>query len=165
MRSSPIRPLIRSAGAAAFVAAAAACSPAEDAPSEAYNGAMTVEALTEADLSGQTLDGELGCSFTVDEVGAVFIAMGYVADDGPAMGLVRAGGTVHRVSTRSGGYDDMIDGAEFEGPDSGSDVGVEIDRTSDEPLFGGESPAYPGRIILEWRDEEVTAAGRWTCGP
>lgn len=165
MNPSQIRPLIHSAGAAAFVAAVSACSPVEDAPSEAYNGAMTVEALTEADLTGQTLDGELGCSFTVDDVGAVFLAMGYVADDGPAMGLVRAGGTVHRVSTRSGGYDDMIDGAEFEGPDSGSDVEVDIDRTSDEPLSGGESPAYPGRITIGWRDEEVTAAGRWTCGP
>lgn len=147
------------------MAATAACSPAEDAPGEAYNGPMTVEALTEAELSGQTLDGELGCSFTVDGVGAVFVAMGYVADDGPAMGLVRAGGTVHRVSTRSGGYDEMIDGAEFEGPDSGSDVEVDIDRTSDDPLSGRESPAYPGRITIEWRDEEVTAEGRWTCGP
>jgi len=147
------------------LAAMAACSPAEDAPREAYNGPMTVEALTEADLSGQTLEGELGCSFTVDDVGTVFVAMGYVADDGPAMGLVRAGGTVNRVSTRSGGYDDMVDGAEFEGPDSGSDVEVEIDRTSDDPLSGGESPAYPARIEIEWRGEEVTAEGRWTCGP
>lgn len=157
--------LIRSAGAAAIVAAAAACSPDNGAPAEAYNGDASVTALTETDLSGQTLEGELGCRFTVDDVGAVFVAMGYVADDGPAMGLVRAGGTVHRVSTRSGGYDDMIDGAEFEGPDSGSDVEVDIDRISDNPLSGGESPAYPGRITIEWRDEEVSAEGRWTCGP
>lgn len=152
-------------GAAALVAAATACSPANEAPSEAYNGEASVTALTEADLSGQTLDGELGCNFTVDDVGTVFVAMGYVADDGPAMGLVRAGGSVHRVSTRSGGYDDMIDGAEFEGPDSGSDVEVEIERTSDEPLSGGESPPYPARITIEWDEDEVTADGQWTCGP
>ena len=148
-------------GAAALAAAATACSSSEDAPSEAYNGEASVSALTEADLSGQTLDGELGCSFTVDDIGTVFVAMGYVADNGPANGLVRAGGTVHRVATGSGGFDSLADGAEFEG----EGVEVEIDRTSDEPLSGGESPPYPGRITIEWDDDEVTADGQWTCGP
>lgn len=148
-------------GAVALVAAATACSPANEAPSEAYNGEASVTALTEADLSGATLDGELGCSFTVNDVGTVFVAMGYVADDGPANGLVRAGGSVHRVFTESGGFDGLADGAEFEG----ESVEVEIDRTSDEPLSGGESPPYPGRITIEWDDDEVTADGQWTCGP
>lgn len=151
-------------GAAALAGAAvSACSPSDEVPSEAYNGEASLTPLSQVDLSDQTLDGDLSCSFVVDRVGTVFTAMGFAADDGPAHGMVRAGGALHRVSTRSGGFDALIDGAEFEGPDSGSDVEVEIDRTSDEPLDVGGSPAYPARIEIEWDEDEVTADGLWSC--
>lgn len=145
-----------------MLAAASACSPQQDAPGEAYSGAATVEALTQADLSSVSLDGELGCSFDVEGTGQVFVAMGYADDDRPANGLVRWGGRAYPVSSDDGGYDAMIDGGEFEG----GEIEVEIDRTSDDALSGGESSGYPARISIEGPDdEEAWADGVWTCGP
>lgn len=151
--------------AAACLVAVAACAPDRTPSDEAYNGADTlrIEALTDADRSNANLRGELGCSFTIEGTGTVLLAMGFVGDDTPAEAIVRVAGQVQRLSSDDGGYDDLLDDAEFE---NAAGYEVEVERTSDEPVGGGESPPYPARISLETPGgDEANADGLWTCGP
>jgi|GEM_PF-3055901 len=120
--------------------------------------------LTEADMTGASLEGELGCSFHAG--GAylpVFIAAANVVPDGVADGLVKDGPMTARVrSTSQGGFNALVDGGRFEG----EGVVVEVEVTGQPESGGHESPPIPARISIEGHDgRNVDADGEWRCGP
>lgn len=120
--------------------------------------------LTEADMTGVSLAGELGCSFHAG--GAyqpVFVATADVLPDGVADGLVKDGPMTARVrSTSEGGFNALVDGGRFEG----EGVVVEVEVTGQPESGGHESPPIPARISIEGHDgRNVDADGEWRCGP
>lgn len=133
-----------------------------DIPTRGGDGSpIELAALTEADLSGARLDGELGCSFAADAGSQpILIAKGDVASSDPARGIVKGGSTVETVSA-NGGFDAMAKGTQFFGK------GVQLRVALTGPAQGGgESPPRPATLTADRADgAQRVYAGLWQCGP
>ncbi len=156
--------------ATAAVLALAACSPpaaqapetpaaTEPAPSAAT--AFMLTPLSEADLTANTLGGELGCSFTgADSDAPLLIAMGIVSSAEPARGLIKVAGEATHVSA-PGGFDAIARGSVF----TGDGLTLTVALTGP-PETGGESPPRPATLTAERADgARLVTAGSWQCGP
>ncbi|AKH42762.1 hypothetical protein FHS61_000536 [Altererythrobacter atlanticus] len=155
--------------------ALAACSgePAEPAPEAVPETAAAANVpsfgvagvLTEEDIAGAELGGELGCSFT--EAGAdgpALVAMGWVGANRSSQGVLKLDGeTVGVRSREASGFGGMIEGAEF----LGGDLVVNVMQISEEDTDPGEASTYPAELeIMRASNGEMSvAAGEWTCGP
>lgn len=146
----------------AEVAAAPSPPPAE-APGTTVGGdgsAIELLPLTDADIKGASLEGELACSFSVDGGGALLLAKGNVASDDASRGVVSVAGYVEPVAA-PGGFDAMLRGTRFSG--AGKVILVELTGPA---IGGGESPPNPATLTYQRADgAERTFAGLWQCGP
>ncbi|WP_185983741.1 hypothetical protein [Aureimonas mangrovi] len=116
--------------------------------------------LTAEDVQSAALPGELGCSFSTPQEGPFLLAMGVVASDEPAAGLIKPGETATRISA-PGGFDAMLGGAAFSG-----EAGTVRVVLSGPATGGGESPPRPASLTYEPAGgAPQTLAGRWECGP
>lgn len=117
------------------------------------------EALTPGDVEALSGAGELSCGF---EAGgqALLFAAGDVGTEAPARAVIRWAGSVASLQVE-GGFDGMIDGADFTGP------GITARITPTGPAEGGgESPPRPARMtLIPTEGAEVAIDGLWTCGP
>lgn len=121
---------------------------------------ISLNALTETDLGGANLSGELACQFMAEDAGPLLFARGNVDSFEPAQGVVKVAGYVERVSA-SGGFDGMTDSPTFHG--KGKTVHV---RVTDEPSEGGESPPRLATLTYDRADgAQRTWTGQWRCGP
>ncbi|HAI35013.1 MAG TPA: hypothetical protein DEQ58_11510 [Alcanivorax sp.] len=121
---------------------------------------ITLNALSEEDMRGASLPGELGCSFTTDDGEVLLIAMGNVASSDAAQGVVKVAGYVERVSA-PGGFDGMTASPTFSG--KGKTVHIEV---TGEPTEGGESPPRPATLTYDRADgAQRDWQGEWRCGP
>ena len=121
---------------------------------------ITLNALSEEDMRGASLPGELGCSFTTDDGEVLLIAMGNVASSDAAQGVVKVAGYVERVSA-PGGFDGMTASPTFRG--KGKTVHIEV---TGEPTEGGESPPRPATLTYDRADgAQRDWQGEWRCGP
>lgn len=139
----------------------AACSQELDvsAAGEVSPG-TTLSPLTVEDISGANLSGELGCSFSSVDDDMLLVAMGIVASEQPAEGVIKVGDAMVRVDAPDG-FNGMVHGATFEGEDHSAQVEI-----TGEPEGGGESPPRPAELTLEHGGgESLTIQGRWECGP
>ncbi|PBJ83953.1 hypothetical protein CMZ84_05635 [Lysobacteraceae bacterium NML93-0399] len=119
---------------------------------------IRLDPLGEADLTG--LDGELACSFAVDDQSPLLLARGNVGSDQGAQGVVKVAGYVERV-TAPGGFDGMLDNPTFRG--QGKTVRIE---TTGEAIGGGESPPRPATLTYLRADgASRNFEGQWRCGP
>lgn len=140
--------------------------PAETAASATTGGdgsPVRLSPLSSDDIQAADLAGELGCSFSSGEGEGetLLVAMGDVASEEPAFGVVKVGDSAESVSAR-GGFDGMLRGATF----VGRGKTIEIERTSSQPIGGGESPPYPARLTYKRADgASRSSKGLWTCGP
>lgn len=146
-------------------AAAEAPPPAikpTDEPTRGGDGTpIELATLTEADMSGASLKGELGCSFAVDAATPpILIAKGNVATQDPARGVVKLGDTIASIAA-TGGYDAMADGTNF------FSEGLQLRVALTEAAQGsGESPPRPATLTLNRADgARRVIAGLWQCGP
>lgn len=123
--------------------------------------AITLNALSSADLQSAALQGELGCSFSTPTASPLLVAMGVVASKAAAHGVVKVGDYVERVAA-PGGFDAMSKGVAF----AGQGKTVTIARTGAAPVGGGESPGYPATLTYDRADgARLVLTGLWTCGP
>lgn len=153
--------------AAAPIAPGVPAAPPETpaaAPAATVGGdgsAITLNALSTADLQATPLQGELGCSFSTPTASPLLVAMGVVASKAAAQGVVKVGDYVERVAT-PGGFDAMSKGAVF----TGQGKTVTIALTGAAPVGGGESPGYPATLTYDRADgARLVQTGLWTCGP
>lgn len=186
-----LRTFVLPATALALALAACSSEPADDkAPAASYDGSVGAEskaaeaappvikpadiptrggdgspielaALTEADLSGAKLAGELGCSFAADATAQpILIAKGNVASTDPARGIVKVGSTIETVSA-NGGFDAIAKGTQFFGK------GLQLRIALTGPARGGgESPPRPATLTADRADgAQRVFAGLWQCGP
>lgn len=149
------------------LAPTAAEDPAEPAPpatGETVGGdgsQITLDGLTEGDLTGADLAGELACSFSA-EAGAqpLLLAKGDVASKEPAQGVVKVAGYVEQVRA-PGGFDGMLDQPTF----TGQGKTIRIEQTGD-AIGGGESPPRPATLTYLRADGASRSfEGQWQCGP
>jgi len=140
--------------------AAEPSAPAESPTVGGDGSAIRLSPLTSADLKAEPLQGELACSFAVDDAGPLLFAQGDVASKEVAQGVVKVGDYVERVAA-PGGFDGMVKGPVFAG------AGKTIRITLTGPATGGgESPPRPATLTYDRADgASRTIAGRWTCGP
>ncbi len=133
-----------------------------DIPTKGGDGSpIELAELTEADVNGTKLSGELGCSFVADATGKpVLLAKGNVASTDPARGIVKVGSYVETVSA-SGGYDAIAKGTKF------FSKGLELRVALTGPAQGGgESPPRPATLTADRADgAQRVYAGLWQCGP
>ena len=122
---------------------------------------IELAALGEADLTGARLNGELGCSFAADAATPpILVAKGNVATQDPARGIVKVGDTIASIAV-TGGYDAMVDGANFYS--EGLQLRVALTGAAQ---GGGESPPRPATLTLNRADgARRVIAGLWQCGP
>lgn len=131
-----------------------------DAVSVGRQASPGLSRLTSQMLARAALQGELACSFQDDAGDVLLHAMGVVASDLPAQGIVHADGEVVPVLA-PGGFNAMVGGAQFSGPDMR--VAIALRGPA---LGGGESPPRPA--TLTWHraaGPDVAVAGVWQCGP
>ena len=136
-------------------------TPAVAGPTVGGDGSeIRLSALSPAEIAEGRLAGELGCSFSTDEASPLLVAMGNVASQDPAFGLVKVGDYVEPVGA-PGGFDGMLKGATF----AGRGKTVRIDLTGP-AVGGGESPPRPATLTYDRADgARRVFAGRWECGP
>lgn len=116
--------------------------------------------LSDADIEGAMLEGELACGFSVDGGGTLLLAKGNVASSDPSRGVVNVAGYVEPVAA-PGGFDAMLRGTRFSG--AGKVLQVELTGPA---IGGGESPPHPATLTYQRADgAERTFAGQWECGP
>ncbi|KPQ26924.1 hypothetical protein GA0071314_1077 [Halomonas sp. HL-93] len=121
---------------------------------------ITLNALTEEDMSEANLPGELGCQFTTDNGEVLLIAMGNVGSSDAAQGVVKVAGYVERVSA-PGGFNGITESPTFSG--KGKTVHIEV---TGEPTEGGESPPRPATLTYDRADgAQRDWKGEWRCGP
>ncbi|GGJ51284.1 hypothetical protein CDQ92_16820 [Sphingopyxis bauzanensis] len=133
-----------------------------DEPTRGGDGTpIELAALGEADLVGARLKGELGCSFAADAATPpILFAKGNVATQDPARGIVKVGDTIAPIAV-TGGYDAMVDGANFFS--EGLQLRVALTGAAQ---GGGESPPRPATLTLNRADgARRVIAGLWQCGP
>ena len=133
-----------------------------DVPTRGGDGSpIELAALTEADVGGAKLKGELACSFAAEE-GAepILLAQGDVASQEPSRGIVKVGDTIETISA-NGGFDAMAKGTKFFGK------GLELRVALVGPAAGGgESPPRPATLTADRADgAQRVFAGLWQCGP
>jgi hypothetical protein len=134
--------------------------PAGSATIGGDGSAIRLSALSPAELAAAQLAGELGCSFAADERSPLLVARGNVASTEPAFGLIKIGNTLERIAA-PGGFDAMLDGADF----SGRGTAIRIALTGP-ATGGGESPPRPATLTFDRADgARRVFPGRWTCGP
>lgn len=122
---------------------------------------IRLDPLGAADIEQAALGGELACSFVADGGEApLLLAMGVVASDEPAQGVVKVAGYVEPVRA-PGGFDGMLQDPTF----SGQGKTVRIALTG-EASGGGESPPRPATLTYLRADgASRTFEGQWQCGP
>src|SRR5690606_35293032 len=69
--------------------------------------AMELLPLSDADIEGAMLEGELACAFSIDGGGTLLLAKGNVASNEPSRGVVNVAGYVEPVAA-PGGFDAML---------------------------------------------------------
>lgn len=147
---------------------------AEETPAPAATPApepvASLDELSEADVSGAELAGELACSFRrAQGEGTLFLGRGDVVDTAGAEAVVKLGGAVRQLAMAGeGGYDAMADGARFEG----EGIALAIAKSGDEPIaedpqVAMESPIYPAvmTVVAGPGQEERAIQGLLECGP
>lgn len=128
--------------------------------------APRVRALLPDEVAQADLGGELGCSFTEGTRPApLLVATGMVDDpEGTAQAIGGGDGAPLRLeAVERGGFDAMLNGAEF----AGKGFAYRVHLTgADAAGAGGESPARPATLTVTapWGKRAVLQ-GRWTCGP
>ena len=117
--------------------------------------------LGETDVAGARLKGELGCSFAADAATPpILVAKGNVATQDPARGIVKVGNTIASIAV-TGGYDAIVDGANF----FSEGLQLRVALTGAAP-GDGESPPRPATLTLNRADgARRVIAGLWQCGP
>lgn len=121
---------------------------------------IALQALAPDDVAAANLGGELGCVF-VDRDGAPLLhAMGVVASDDPALGIVRIAGVVETVRA-PGGYDGMLADPVWSAP--GMTIRISVTGVAQ---GGGESPPRPATLTVLRADGATRGIdGQWQCGP
>lgn len=124
-----------------------------------------VAPLLPEQIATAELGGELGCAFaTADMPGPLLVASGMVSDpEGTAQAVAGGDGVPLRMeAVERGGFDGMINGAEF----AAKGFRYAVKLTGEPAAQGGESPPRPARLTVTapWGAQAVVA-GEWTCGP
>ena len=121
---------------------------------------IQLEELTQEDVEGADLSGELVCNFLGDGALPLLYATGVVASDDPAQGVVKVSGYVERIAA-PGGFEGITDDPTFTGQ------GKTISIAMTGPATGeGESPARPATLTYERADGASREFdGLWQCGP
>lgn len=146
-------------------ATVAAAPPAVPAPTASATiggdgSAISLSALSGAEIEAAALSGELGCSFSTADAAPLLVAKGNVASSDPAFGIVKIGDYVERVAA-PGGFDAMAKGTTF----SGRGTTIRIAPTGN-ATDGGESPPRPATLTFDRADgARRVFDGRWECGP
>lgn len=133
-----------------------------DEPTRGGDGTpIELTALGNADLTGASLKGELGCSFAADAATPpILVAKGNVASQDPARGIVKIGDTTASIAA-PGGYDAIVDGANFF--TEGLQLRIALTGAAQ---GGGEAPPRPATLTLNRADgARRVIAGLWQCGP
>lgn len=121
---------------------------------------IQMDTLTQADIEGANLGGELACSFTTGNTPPLLLATGVVGSDDPAFGVVKIAGYVERIAA-PGGFEGITNDPTFTG--QGKTIKIAITGA---PVGGGESPYRPARLTYMRADgASLTMDGRWNCGP
>ncbi|WP_149195842.1 hypothetical protein [Luteimonas suaedae] len=121
---------------------------------------IQLDALTESDVAGADLGGELACSFSTGDAQPILYATGVVASDDPAQGVVKVSGYVEPIRA-PGGFDGMTRSPTF----TGQGKTIHIVETG-AAIGGGESPPRPATLTYQRADgASRTFEGRWQCGP
>lgn len=122
---------------------------------------ITLDVLTAQELGGAGLEGELACSFSEhDASGPLLHAMGAVASDAPALGVVKVAGYIEPIRA-PGGFDGMTRNPVF----TGQGKTIRIVETG-AATAGGESPPRPATLTYLRADgASRTFDGQWQCGP
>lgn len=116
--------------------------------------------LTAHDIALADLSGELACGFADRSQKTLLYASGDAQTDEAAVGLMKIGGSVERLSAL-GGFDALV-----RAPILTSSSGTVSIRISDGPTASGESPPRPATVTLTRPGEaDVRIDGTWTCGP
>ncbi|MDR6623922.1 hypothetical protein [Caulobacter segnis] len=138
-----------------------ASAPAAPSPTVGGDGSpIQLSGLGAADMDANSLEGELGCSFSAGNAPPLLIAKGDVGSRDPAFGLVKVGDYVERVAA-PGGFDGMLKGATFSG--AGKTVTIAVTGPAS---GGGESPPRPATLTYDRADgARRVIDGEWTCGP
>ena len=136
-----------------------------DAPaagSDTFGGdgsAIQLDPLDGQDVADAALPGELSCGFLRDGASLLY-AIGTVASEDPALGLVKVSGVVEQVRA-PGGYDGILDNPTF----TGRGMTLRI-RTTGPAIGGGESPPRPATLTYQRADGASRSfEGQWQCGP
>ncbi|MGC1269355.1 MAG: hypothetical protein WA842_02030 [Croceibacterium sp.] len=124
-----------------------------------------VAPLLPEQIATAELGGELGCAFaTADLSGPLLVASGMVSDpEGTAQALAGGDGLALRMeAVERGGFDGMINGAEF----AAKGFRYAVKLTGEPAPQGGESPPRPAQLTVTapWGAQKVLP-GEWTCGP
>jgi len=129
---------------------------------------ILLETLGPRDRDDVELAGELGCGFYASRGGdPLFIGMGSVSDAESAEGMVKIDGRAVKLAMNGvGGYDRLVDGAQFAG--GGLIVAVSVTGTeplAEDPPVAGESPVHPARMHVARAGRELQIDGYYECGP
>ena len=121
---------------------------------------IQIEELTQEDIEGAELSGELVCNFLGEGALPLLYATGVVASDEPAQGVVKVSGYVERIAA-PGGFEGISNDPTFTG--QGKIIAIAMTG----PAVGeGESPARPATLTYERADgASRTFEGLWQCGP
>lgn len=162
--SQPSQTETAPAGSADNAKAAEAPPPIKptDVPTRGGDGSpIELAMLTEADVSGAKLKGELACSFADDEgAQSILLAQGDVASEEPSRGIVKVGDSIETVSA-NGGFDAMAKGTKFYA--KGLELRVALTGLAQGE---GESPPRPATLTADRADgARRVFAGLWQCGP
>ncbi len=159
-RLSSVRRIVRPLAVALLVAP---LLPGVSGASETVGGDgsdIQLEELTQEDVEGAALSGELVCNFLGDGALPLLYATGVVASDEPAQGVVKVSGYVERIGA-PGGFEGITDDPTFTGQGKTIAIAVTGPATGD-----GESPARPATLTYERADgASRTFEGLWQCGP
>lgn len=142
-----------------------AIKPADEPTRGGDGSSIELMALGDADLTGASLKGELGCSFTTAAAAPpILVAKGNVGSQDPARGIVKIGDTAASIAA-PGGYDAMADGANFF--TEGLQLRIALTGAATGAAQGsGESPPRPATLTLNRADgARRVIAGLWQCGP
>jgi hypothetical protein len=119
-----------------------------------------ISPLSQQDLEGAQLDGELACTFSTDEA-TFLLVQGYAGVDEPTEGIAKIGGTIERVSS-PGGFNAMVQGARF----AAADATIRIQVTGSARDRNVESPPLPATLTYQGNGgSSRSLQGDWTCGP
>ncbi len=134
--------------------------PAADSDTIGGDGsAIQLDPLDGQDVADAALPGELSCGFLRDGASLLY-AIGTVASEDPALGLVKVSGVVEQVRA-PGGYDGILDNPTF----TGRGMTLRI-RTTGPAIGGGESPPRPATLTYQRADGASRSfEGQWQCGP